>query len=104
MSHLTIASIGMILIGLVATGFVSWFTLRRIKSPSEIKSAVRWLGMFGLSICTMLCTTPLLGDGPTWILLFPLAGTWLSLDSLHHIGASSVVENSGRISLDQKTL
>jgi hypothetical protein len=80
------ASLGLLLIGLVTTGVVCWFTLRRIAEPVARSSASRWLAMFGLSICTFMSIMPLLSQNQLWISLLPFVGIWLSLDSLHRLG------------------
>jgi hypothetical protein len=103
MNHVNFASLGSLMIGLVATGVISWFTLRRIADPQERSSAYRWLATFGLSICTLMSITPLVGQNQPWILLLPFAGTWLSLDSLHRIGESAVDRAAKLVSSESKT-
>ena len=86
MNHITFASLGLLVIGLVTTAVVSWLTFRRISDSTERSAACRWSAMFGLTICTLMSVMPLVGENQLWILLLPFAGTWLSLDSLHRLG------------------
>jgi hypothetical protein len=86
MSHLNFASVDFLMIGLVATGTIGWFTLRRIAEFTERCNAYRWLVAFDLSICSLMCGMPQLGQNQVWILPIPLAGAWVSFDSLHRSG------------------
>ncbi len=98
MNHLNVASIGLLMIGLVTTGVISWFTLRRIVGVIDRSSVHRWLATFGLSICTFMSIAPLLGQNQVWILLFPFAGIWLSLDTLHRMGENATKQNPKLVS------
>ena len=102
MSHLNFASLGFLVIGLVTTGFIGWFTVRRIADFTERSNAYRWLVAFGLSICTFMSVLPQLDQVQLWILLLPFAGIWLSLDSLHRIGESAVHRTAKLVSSESK--
>lgn len=83
------ASFGLVLIGTVATGLIYWFGTRRILEPNNRRDALRWTGAFALSICTFCGAAPFLTPQATWILLLPLVGIWLSLDSIQGISTRS---------------
>jgi hypothetical protein len=102
MSHLNLSSLGFLMIGLVATGIIGWFTLRRIADFTERSNAYRWLVAFGLSICTFMSAMPQLGQNQLWILLLPFAGTWLSLDSLHRSGEVAMHRDAKMVSSETK--
>lgn len=85
MEPLNFAALGLLLIGMITTGLIAWFTLRRTSDSKERQKAIRWIVIFGLSICTFLSATPLLGQNQIWFLLLPFAATGWSLDSLHRI-------------------
>lgn len=111
MDHLSFAALGFFFIGLITTGVIAWFTLRRVSSPHERQHAIRWSAAFGLPICTFMSATPLLQEEQLWFLILPFAGTCLSLDSLHRtVGnfrkttstppSNSVFDGSARRSID----
>ncbi len=102
MNHINFASLGMLMIGLVATGTISWITLQRISETAERLNAYRWSATFGFSICSLMSIMPLLGQNQLWILLLPFAGTWLSLDSLHRIGEGKMDRAAKPISGETK--
>ena len=102
MSPLNFASLGFLVIGLVTTGVIGWFTLRRIGDFTERSNAYRWLVAFGLSICTFMSAMPQLGQNQLWILLLPFAGTWLSLDSLHRNGEVAMHRDAKMASSESK--
>jgi len=83
MNHLNFAALGLFFVGLITTGIISWFTLRQMSNSLERQIAIRWIAAFGLSICTFMSATPLLGQDQLWFLFLPFAGIGLSLDSLH---------------------
>lgn len=91
MNYQTLTAVGLAVIGLVASGAVSFFTLRRVEPGTRRQEAARWLAVFGLFLCTFLGATALVGDGQTWLLIAPLAGIGVSLDALHRIGARAGV-------------
>ncbi len=86
MNYQTLTAVGLAGIGLVASGAVSFFTLRRVEPGTRRQEAARWLAAFGLFLCTFLGATALVGDGQIWLLMAPLAGIGVSLDALHRIG------------------
>lgn len=104
MNDVNLVCLGLLMVGLVATGIVSWFTLRRITDEAQRFSAYRWLATFGLSISTFMSISPLLVQSQTWLLLLPFAGTWLSLDSLHRIGQNAADQNPKLVSVESETV
>lgn len=89
MNYQNLTAVVLVLTGVVASGAVSCFTLRRVEPGTRRREAARWLAVFGLFLCTFLGATALVGDGQTWFLVAPLAGIWVSLDALHRIGMKS---------------
>ena len=85
MNHLNFAALGLLFVGLITTGVISWFTLRQMSNSLERQNAIRWIAAFGLSICTFMSATPLVGQDQLWFLILPFAGIGLSLDSLHRM-------------------
>lgn len=89
MDHVTVASLGLVFIGMVATGLIYFFGARRITQPVYRLEAMRWTAVFGLSICTFCGMAPLLVQQATWLLVFPFVSMYLSLVSIERYAASS---------------
>lgn len=99
MDHVSVAVLGFAAIGLVVTGIVYAMTMTRVSDRMQRRVALRWIVSFGLSMCTFMSITPLLAThGHMWVLVMPLVGTWLSLDSLHGIGGAATTCRSGGVS------
>lgn len=81
------ASVGLILIGLVTTTLIYWFGARRLTDKNDRHNAMRWTGVFALSLLTFFGVAPFLSTPATWVLLFPFFGIGLSLDSIQRIAA-----------------
>lgn len=91
-TELFVASLGLILIGLVTTGLIYFIGARRMANSSDRRNALRWTGAFALSICTFLGVAPFLPSNPAmFILLLPFLGVALSLDSIQAIQRGAAV-------------
>lgn len=90
MDHVTIAILGLVFTGIVATGAIYFFGARRITQSGHRREAMRWTAVFGLSICTFCGMAPILVQQATWLLMFPFISMYMSLVSIERFATPSV--------------
>jgi len=86
-AHLIVAVGGLIGIGMVTTALIYWLGARRVTDPKSKMDAWRWTAAFSLFLCAFLGALPFLTGQAAWLLLFPLLGVGLCLDSIGRIAA-----------------